>query len=685
MQNQNDVMKINEAFLSFCDDFGKNIQTLIKVCGELLDADLVLYSRLTNGKIYTVGKWPASPAFKFFDSQNENEYYKLLKKFDLNNLRDFICQNNIGDSRFKLRTCIGYPIVSINEVVGIISVFYKESLVITDNQKNILKIIVRAIAIEEKRKKSHQEDLHQQKKYFEALFSNATDAIVFLDNEKKVVNINDRFTKMFGYKLNEIKGLELDFFVTDEEKEQEAKSLTEAILKGKTFTIETIRYTKKNTPLNVLIKGIPVVVDKKIIGGYVIYVDITEQKNTEKKLAVFAAELELQSIELEDAYIKINEDINKARLLHQQFLPSTFPKIDDISFAAFYQPAEKIGGDFYNYIQVNNHLYFYLVDVTGHGLDGAMLNIFIRETINRYLVSIYKEGKKPSTSDILNYLAQEYCKESFPQDYFISILVGILDIKTKELTFSNAGIQIPPFLVFPDGKLIELNIGGLPISSVLDNSLLFFEERKTVLGAGVTLLLTTDGIVEETIANQMYGENRVKKILLNNYYLPPQILINTLIDDFRAFTDGNQGQDDVTIVALQIKPEIIYENKYICPSDTESLYQIYDTFDKVLKNEFQDIDKLLIGFYEMVENAFEHGNKFNKDKKVYIDVVKTNNYFMITIEDEGEGFDWANKIDNDVDYNNYDERGRGIIITKLCYDYIFYNKRGNMVSLIKLL
>ncbi len=81
----------------------------------------------------------------------------------------------------------------------------------------------------------------------------------------------------------------------------------------------------------------------------------------------------------------MDKEISKAQQVHKQILPQSLPSIETISFAAYYQPAEKMGGDFYDVIHRGNKLIFYLSDVSGHGMDGAMLSLFVKHTINSYI------------------------------------------------------------------------------------------------------------------------------------------------------------------------------------------------------------------------------------------------------------------------------------------------------------
>jgi len=95
------------------------------------------------------------------------------------------------------------------------------------------------------------------------------------------------------------------------------------------------------------------------------------------------------------------------------------------------------------------------------------------------------------------------------------------------------------------------------------------------------------------------------------------------------------------------------------------------------------IDSLLFCFHELLNNAIEHGNKMDYQKKVYINLTIYENSVIFSIEDQGNGFDWHTRMQEELDVNSFSERGRGIIMTKLMCDEIKYNKIGNIVTCTK--
>jgi diguanylate cyclase (GGDEF)-like protein/PAS domain S-box-containing protein len=139
----------------------------------------------------------------------------------------------------------------------------------------------------------NKQDLDQNI-FLEALFNNSIDAIACMDSEYRIVDINKSFAGLFGYSLEEIKGLTLDDVMDKGKNNSSDRYMTKRVISGENIHQEGIRYTKSGEPLHVLIKGIPIIVENKVVGAYGIYSDITIQKENEQKLQ--AQKWRLQSI-----------------------------------------------------------------------------------------------------------------------------------------------------------------------------------------------------------------------------------------------------------------------------------------------------------------------------------------------------------------------------------------------------
>lgn len=134
------------------------------------------------------------------------------------------------------------------------------------------------------KRKKIEHRLNIETAYFEQLFENSPEAIAITDNESKGIKINKQFTNLFGYTKEDLKGVVIDQLLADENKQNEANSLSQLTAKGQLVEIETIRKCKDGRLIDVSIMGNPLEVDGEQIAIFGIYRDITERKKYEKHL-----------------------------------------------------------------------------------------------------------------------------------------------------------------------------------------------------------------------------------------------------------------------------------------------------------------------------------------------------------------------------------------------------------------
>lgn len=148
--------------------------------------------------------------------------------------------------------------------------------------------------------------------YLNSLFQNSPEAIVLLDRNNRVVRINGEFTRLFGYREEEILGAHIDTLIAGSDKIEEAGRYSRLAESGQKLSAESIRYHKDGSPVQVSILGAPVVIDGEIIGIFGIYRDITARKNVENKLE--ASERRYRSL-IEDAPVGIFRSSSKGHVL----------------------------------------------------------------------------------------------------------------------------------------------------------------------------------------------------------------------------------------------------------------------------------------------------------------------------------------------------------------------------------
>ena len=127
-------------------------------------------------------------------------------------------------------------------------------------------------------RKRAEEALERQKAYFQQLFDNSPDAIVLLDTDDKVMNINKGFEALFGYRIDEVKGRFINDIIIPEDHIEEASALSRASLNNQVVRKETVRKRNDDSLVDVSILGYPIRFGNKVVGVYAIYSDITERK-----------------------------------------------------------------------------------------------------------------------------------------------------------------------------------------------------------------------------------------------------------------------------------------------------------------------------------------------------------------------------------------------------------------------
>ncbi|HML37881.1 MAG TPA: SpoIIE family protein phosphatase [Bacillota bacterium] len=264
-------------------------------------------------------------------------------------------------------------------------------------------------------------------------------------------------------------------------------------------------------------------------------------------------------VEYERIRQKLDVELANAIKIHRRSLPDSLPDNENITFGALYIPAEELGGDLYDAFRVDNGLlddYFeqyvcYTADVSGHGLDSAMLAIFVKDTIRSFFTLKHIPGQVLSPKEIMDFFIEQYIKEGYPTEYLVCLFIAVVDLKTKELTYCNAGIHICPLLVKDGKNIIELSNVGLPVSAAFSTDLMQYEDSLFPLQTGMTLFIMSDGLPEQRFDGEFY-EGRLKKLIPEIYPLEPEFIIRKIHEDFTNFLRYEKIKDDITLIVVKL-------------------------------------------------------------------------------------------------------------------------------------
>jgi diguanylate cyclase (GGDEF)-like protein/PAS domain S-box-containing protein len=206
---------------------------------------------------------------------------------------------------------LGVPLKVEDRVIGAIVVqSYTNPELYSEKDIGLLEFVSFQVATALERKKA-EEVLRKSQQEFASLFMNSPEAIVYVDEKGTILNINPRFTKLFGYTLEEIKGKNInEEFIHPSDKLGEVKNLTKRALKCY-FNYETIRKKKDGTLFPVSISGSNIKIDGQIKGLIATYIDITERKQNERLQQVLynISKAANSAISLDQLYPLIHQEL----------------------------------------------------------------------------------------------------------------------------------------------------------------------------------------------------------------------------------------------------------------------------------------------------------------------------------------------------------------------------------------
>lgn len=537
-----------------------------------------------------------------------------------------------------------------------------------------------------------RKELSKELKMKDKAIQESATAFAFTNQSGIITEVNQSLLEMWGYKRKEILG-KTPFDLHPADEFETIKTSLHYIRQEGAWQSELQAVKANGAPFTVHISCTALKNNQGQVQGMMAsFIDITERKKTEERLRekknqlnsnneeliALNDELTVTKQELTKANNLLLNQIKSAKELHNQLLTRQFPQVDDCFMSGLYQPAERIGGDFYYAVELENKIVFYIADITGHSLDGAFLNVFLRETIDNYLAS-HSNQEEISPSILAEHITLRYQEEGFTADYFISLVLFVLDKQSKELKYTNLGFQTVPLLINNE-TVKELSLIGLPVSAAIEISKYEFLEKSLQLVPGDKLIAATDGLIEEKRGTQRYSGLRLKRLLRDNHHLPLELLLKNINCDFQKFLGTTAQHDDVSIIGLE-RVEIVDKLKINIASDYQLLEQVKQQFVEFLTPYNFEAEMLVMGLHEMLINAIEHGNQGEKSRQVKIDLLLTTNYLKLSIKDEGSGFAWQNKVEEGLDQSDFTERGRGIALTNQIWDRVCYNCEGSQVIL----
>ena len=298
---------------------------------------------------------------------------------------------------------------------------------------------------------------------------------------------------------------------------------------------------------------VPIIRDERAIGALDVESDkLSAFDNHHLEILEFFADA--AAISLEKAILhhqilekkKLEEQMQMAKDVQSSLLPSQSPEIKGYDIAGICIPTFDIGGDYYDFISLDEeNLAIVIADVSGDGIPAALIMASFRALLRNQL----KSSTDPA--EIMDLLNQQIPEVSRKRD-FITAFYGKLNFKNHTFSFVNCGHN-PPLLLKPNGKIILLETGGPSLNIIKDAK---FKSDSIKIESGDQIIFYTDGVTEIFGADSKeFGFERLSKVLKEPGNKSANEIINDVVESTKNFSGSGLYQDDFTLVVLKRKKE----------------------------------------------------------------------------------------------------------------------------------
>ena len=240
----------------------------------------------------------------------------------------------------------------------------------------------------------------------------------------------------------------------------------------------------------------------------------------------------------------IESELNVASNIQMSMLPSVFPDREGLDMYASMTPAKEVGGDLYGYLLKDEKLYFCVGDVSGKGVPASL---FMAQ-VTRLFRTLANQMIQPA--DICTQMNEALSGEENQTCMFVTLFIGLVDLKTGHLSFCNAGHN-PPVIGGGEhhGEFLQM-LPNFPIGVMPG---LEFEGEEIDSIKGRPLFIYTDGLNEaENREHGQFGDDHLIDILRNTHFDTARQVVETLAAKVEEHRDGADPNDDLTMMCLRI-------------------------------------------------------------------------------------------------------------------------------------
>jgi PAS domain S-box-containing protein len=381
------------------------------------------------------------------------------------------------------------------------------------------------------------EELARSRQLLRSTIDNASSIIFVKDVDGFYLLANEALARLWNTTVQDIVGKDDHNFLPAEVVEDVRVNDQEVVTSQQAITTEETIPTEDGNLIFMSTKYPLFDDDGHVIAVGCITTDITEQRQKEREVQAYRDQLSQAEAELQ-----ITQRIQELLLPADDELTA----IRELDIASYMKPAEQVGGDYYDIMQLGDTVRFGIGDVTGHGLESGLLMLMTQTAVRTLLSSGEHDPKR-----IMNVLNKTVFDNLERMQVDKSLTLSLLDYEQGQLRLSG---QHEYVLIIREGGQVEtidtMDL-GMPLGLEADISR-FIAEKTLELHPGEGVVLFTDGITEaENNTQEQFGLTRLTRLIEANWQQPAQVITDVITKAVYDYVGDHVIYDDITLVVFK--------------------------------------------------------------------------------------------------------------------------------------
>ena len=394
-----------------------------------------------------------------------------------------------------------------------------------------------------------------------------------------------------------------------------------------------------------------------------------------REVGAYIAKLETVTAEKE----RIGAELDVAAKIQSSMLPCIFPAFpnrNEFDIYATMDPAKEVGGDFYDFFMVDaDHLAFVVADVSGKGVPAALFMVIGKTLIKDHT------GLHDDLGEVFTEVNNILCASN-SEEMFITAFEGVLNLKTGELRYVNAGHEIP-FLCRKGGVFEPFKVrAGFVLAGMQG---IRYRAGSIQLEPGDKVFQYSDGIPEAINSEKApYGMKRLESVLAKNSEKAPSELLPLVKADVDAFVGDADQFDDITMLCIEFKGNGRKAEISLTP-DAESVKTVAEFLDTTL--EAWEIPMKVVSKLQIVaDEIYSNIVRYSQAKNAKVTAVQNGTVLSLRFEDDGKPYDPTTAAEPDITASAEEREigGLGIFIVRNMMDSMDYRYKDghNVLTLL---